>query len=93
MKSKDIFGLAVRLLGLVFLYHGFSALPTTLPVVFSGSFGNTIIGILIVGWPLVVAYWLIRGAPLLMRIAYPDPPASTKDETQIGGAFPHKADF
>ena len=41
---------------------------------------------------LAVAYWLLRGAPLIMRIAYPNPPAAAKDETQIGGEFAHKAD-
>jgi hypothetical protein len=32
-----------------------------------------------VGWPLLLAQWLIRGAPLVMRIAYPDAPASGQD--------------
>ncbi len=92
MKPKDIFGLAVRLLGLVFLYHGLLALPTTLLQAVGGSFWNTIVGILIVGWPLVVAYRLIRGASPLTRIAYAEPPASAKDQTQLGGALPHQAD-
>jgi hypothetical protein len=42
-----------------------------------------------VGWPLLVAFWLLRGAAIIMRTAYPDAPASTKDETQIGGAIEH----
>jgi hypothetical protein len=72
MKPKDLFSLAVRILGLVFLYHGLSALPTLLPTAFSRTVGGLFIAVLMVGWPLLLAYWLLRGAPLLMRIAYPD---------------------
>ena len=64
MKPKDIFQLAVRLLGLVFLYHGIQ----TLPMLISNS-----------GWALVylllqfgMAWWLIGGATLLIKHAYPD---------------------
>ncbi len=72
MKSKDIFSLAVRILGLVFLYHGLSALPTVIPLLLASNFTNWIAGVLMVAWPLAVAYWLLRGAPLLVRIAYPE---------------------
>ena len=96
MKPQDILKLAVRLLGLVFLYHGLQILPMAViqfcTAVPSMSVGSMFTSLLMAGWPLAVAYWLLRGAPLIMRIAYPDPPASTKDETQIGGAFAHKAD-
>jgi hypothetical protein len=37
-----------------------------------GSVGNFVGGILMLGWPLVVAYWLVRGGTPLVRIAYPD---------------------
>jgi hypothetical protein len=91
MKSKDIFQLAVRLLGLVFLYHGLQALPAAFAQIIGsfpysyghsdsmgveltqpGSFGGFVMGVVMVGWPLVVSYWLLRGAPFIMRIAYPD---------------------
>jgi len=72
MKPKDIFGLAVRLLGLVFLYHGLSALPGIVSIIPPNSAGNFIGGIIMLGWPWVVAYWLLRGAPALVRLAYPD---------------------
>ena len=72
MKPKDLFSLAVRVLGLVFLYHGLSVLPTLLTTALSRSIGSLFIAFVMVGWPLLVAYWLLRGAPLLMRIAYPD---------------------
>ena len=96
MKPQDILKLAVRLLGLVFLYHGLQMLPMAViqfcTAVPSMSVGIMFTSLVMAGWPLAVAYWLLRGAPLIMRIAYPDPPASTKTESQIGGAFAHKAD-
>ncbi|MBP7825295.1 MAG: hypothetical protein KA236_01895 [Verrucomicrobia bacterium] len=90
MKSKDMLQLAVRLLGLVFLYRGLTPLPTLIPMVFSGSVTNLLISVLMVGWPLLVAYWLLRGAPLILRIAYPE---TTKTvEPELGGVCGHKAD-
>ena len=81
MKSKDLFKLAVRLLGLVFLYHGLLGLPTLLQLIFfSAGSGNIIMSILMLAWPLLVAYWLLRGAPLLIRIAYPDADEPSKRE-------------
>ena len=71
MQSKVIFSLAVRMLGLVLPCRGLSALPMVLPTLF-GSFGNAIMCALTVGWPSLVAGWLLGGAPLIMRIAYPD---------------------
>ena len=90
MKPKDILQLAVRLLGLVFLYHGLTSLPTLIPMAFSGSATNLFMSVLMVGWPLLVAYWLLRGAPLIMRIAYPDAPKTP--EPEIGGVCGHKVD-
>jgi hypothetical protein len=72
MNPKEIFGLAVRLLGLVFLYHGLSALPGVLSIIPLNSSGSFVGGIIMVVWPLVVAYWLLLGGPPLVRIAYPN---------------------
>jgi hypothetical protein len=74
MKPRDIFGLAVRLIGLIFLYQGLSGVPMAVAA-FCPRFPhfiwtNLFSGIVIVGWPLVVAYWMVRGAPPLMRLAY-----------------------
>ena len=71
MKPRDIFKLAVRVLGLVFLYHGLSALPTVIPLMLTSGLGNFVIGVLMVVWPLAVAWWLIGGASLLTYRAYP----------------------
>ena len=75
MNQKNIFALAVRILGLVSFYRGLEALPIA-----GAQFCNSVPGgelagivgpIVKAAWPLLVAYWLIRGAPLLIRIAYP----------------------
>ncbi len=83
MNSKDIFSLALRILGLVFLYRGLSGLPIILPTFF-GGIGNAIMCVLTVGWPLLVAWWLLRGAPLIMRLAYPDSDIDTQASQDIG---------
>lgn len=83
MKSKEIFNVAVRLIGLLFLYQGLSAVPNALgsvcPVFPHFYFRNLLPALFMVGWPLVLAWWLVRGAPRLMRLAYPE-------ESRRGGA-------
>jgi hypothetical protein len=97
MKPRDILKLAVRLLGLVFLYQGLQAVPTAVvqfcAAIPSMNSGMILTSLAITGWPLLVAYWLLRGAPLIMRIAYPDGAGGgTEPETQIRGALAKKAD-
>ncbi len=70
MTPRDLFLLGVRLLGLVFLYHGLTALPTTLLSAFASLFGRSFLGFLGMSF---MALWLIRGTPLMMRLAYPPP--------------------
>ncbi len=76
MKARDIFGVAVRIVGLVFLYQGLSAVPTALaslcPSMAVPKFylRNLVPTLFMVGWPLLLGYWLVRGAPWLMRLAY-----------------------
>jgi hypothetical protein len=72
MTPKSVFGLAVRVLGLVFLYRGLSALPEILSIFSTGSFRGSLGIIIMIAWPFLLALWLIRGAPHLVRIAYPD---------------------
>jgi len=77
MKSrdifKDIFGLAVRLLGLVFLYFGLSAVPSLLDfgAIETAGKSDIISAILPIVFNLAVAWWLIGGG-LLTRRAYPE---------------------
>lgn len=76
MTAKDIFSLAIRLIGLLFLYQSLAAVPTAVanfcPVFPHFYFRNLVPGAFLVGWPLAVAYYLIRGAPLVVRFAYPE---------------------
>ena len=72
MTPKSQFGVAVRILGLIFLYRGLTALPEILSIFSTGSFRGSLEIIITIVWPLVLASWLIRGAPMLVHIAYPD---------------------
>ena len=75
MKSKEIFNVAVRIIGLFFLYQGLASVPTAFasicPVFPHFVFRNLLPSLIMVGWPLLLAQWLVRGAPWLMRWAYP----------------------
>jgi hypothetical protein len=75
MKPKDIFGLIVRLVGLIFLYESAEKIPLAVTIAFSGfktlGFFNVLF---MVAWPLAVAYWFFRGAPPISRLAYPEEP-------------------
>lgn len=96
MKAKDIFYLGIRLLGLVFLYHGLILVPGAISQI-SGAFpyesapgvteqmnfGRFVMEVFIVVWPLLVAWWLIRGAPQIKRMAYPDPEATAEGERRL----------
>lgn len=76
MKPKDIFGLAVRLLGLLFLYFGLkSVLPMLdLEIIESPDKTDIINGFMPVVFNLAIAWWLLGGG--LTRRAYPEPKAS-----------------
>jgi hypothetical protein len=74
MKPRDIFHLAIRLLGLVFVYLSFKAVP----VIFLDG-GRSL---LFVACYFVAALWLIGGAQFLMDRAYPD------DEAEVHRPIP-----
>lgn len=77
MKSGDIFkgifGLAVRLLGLVFLYLGLSAVPSLLDLgaLETAARSDIFTAVLPIVFNLAVGWWLIGGG-LLIRRAYPE---------------------
>jgi hypothetical protein len=75
MKPKDIFGLAVRLLGLYFLYLGLNSLTQLLgsDIVESPDKTDVENGLLPVAFDFAVAWWLLAGKSLI-RMAYPDGP-------------------
>jgi hypothetical protein len=81
MKPRDIFGLAVRLLGLFFLCLGLKAVPPMLDLGAIESAGKSDIvnAILPIVFNLAVAWWLLGGG-LLMRRAYPEA-AKTSDHS------------
>lgn len=77
MKSrdlfKDIFSLAVRLLGLVFLYLGLSAVSPLLDfgAIETAARTDIVTAILPIAFNLAVAWWLLGGTWLIRR-AYPE---------------------
>ena len=79
MKSrdlfKDIFTLAVRILGLVFLYLGLSAVTPLLDfsAIETADKSDLITAILPIVFNLAVAWWLLGGGRLIRR-AYPETP-------------------
>jgi hypothetical protein len=87
---KDIFGLAVRLLGLVFLYLGLSAVPSLLDLgaIETAAKSDIITAILPIAFNLLVAWWLMGGG-LLIRRAYPEASwISPHSHAQEEGAAP-----
>jgi hypothetical protein len=75
MKPRDIFGLAVRLLGLYFLYLGLRAASLMLDfgAIETASKSDSLNAILPITFNLLVAWWLLGGG-LLIRRAYPEAP-------------------
>ena len=73
MKPRDIFGLAVRLLGLWFLYLGLRAVTPLLDLgaIETAGRDDIISAVLPVVFNLAVAGWLLSGR-LLVRWAYPE---------------------
>ena len=96
MKAKDIFGLGVRLLGLVFLYLGLNAVAQALgsDLIEAPDKSDIINGVLPIIFYLVVAAFLIRGG-LIIKWAYPaksqlseNLPAMAKPVTAIPPSIP-----
>jgi hypothetical protein len=75
MKPRDIFGLAVRLLGLCFLYLGLRAVMPMLDVeaIKNADKVEIINAILPIVFNFAVAWWLLGGGLLMWR-AYPETP-------------------
>jgi hypothetical protein len=89
MKPRDIFGLAVRLLGLFFLYLGLKAVTPLLDLgaIENADKNDLLSAILPIIFNLAVAWWLL-GGKLLVRRAYPEatktvdyPVSQSKSET------------
>jgi len=95
MKSKDIFNVAVRIIGLAFLYQGLVQVPAAFgafcPVMPPPSFRylnfrSLLQSFIFIGWPLFIAWWMVRGAPWLMRLAYPEDSATGSARNSTTGS-------
>jgi hypothetical protein len=75
MKPQDIFGLALRLLGLWLLYQGVNILPVAVATGWM---------LLQVGVLFASGWWLVGGAKLLMNRAYPAAPKIPAVEPAAG---------
>jgi len=92
MTTKDIFSVVIRIVGLGFLYQGLAFVPVAItrfcpifPIPFRYlDFRSLLPSLFQIGWPLTVAWWMLRGAPWLMRLAYPQSENKTPAETSAG---------
>lgn len=75
MIPRWIFLVALRVLGLVFLWRSLEALPIAGAVFCDAAPRGEVLAMILSvaegAAPLLVAYWLLRGAPSLVRLAYP----------------------
>ena len=76
MKAKDIFSLAVRLLGLFFIYLAVHQLPVLFAKPADGVLVQTLLTAALFG---AVGWWLLGGAPILMNRAYPQAGSKQQD--------------
>jgi hypothetical protein len=73
--AREIFGLVIRLLGVVFLYRAVEAVPALwnwLSIGFRHNWANIFYSLFIIAWQAAVAWWLLKGAPPIMEWAYPE---------------------
>ena len=89
---KDLFGLAVRILGLVFLCLGLKDVPAVLdiPTLLNGDKVEILNAVLPVVFNLAVGWWLIGGG-LLIRRAYPEtaePSTAQAERPQLSPNLP-----
>jgi len=82
MNATEIFRLAVRLMGLVFLYRGLEIFPTAvihfIKSFFAAEMADALNSLIVCAWPLAVAYWLLAGAPGLFKLIFPAWPTDPK---------------
>lgn len=78
MKAPQLFALALRLTGLIFLYFALGGLPgglfKLLDHVMAFKVWNAIQTLIGIIWPFILAWWFLRGAPLVMQLTYPNEP-------------------
>ena len=73
--AKEILGLVIRLLGVLFLYRAAEGVPLIwriLSMGFRHNWSMLFDSIFMVAWQAALAWWLVKGAPPVMTWAYPD---------------------
>ncbi len=70
MEPHAILAAGIRVLGLLFLYHGLLAVPrlvtASMKLATKFQFEPLFTSFLACAWPLLLAVWFLRGAPGLM---------------------------
>jgi hypothetical protein len=82
MKPREIFHLAIRLLGLLFIAYGCVNIWRGWVEVTSGHW---FFGLLVIIAPFVVGRWLLGGGEPMMRIAFPQE-ERREDASIVGSA-------
>jgi hypothetical protein len=72
MKASELFGVAVRVIGLVMITYGIILLSFAMLNIVGGGPVNVLV-LLLCSVPLLcVGTWFLRGAALLIMFAYPE---------------------
>ena len=70
MKPSEVFGVVIRTIGLLLLMFAVSQIAMGLLALVIGGLGNVFV-MLLSGIPsFLVGYWFLRGAPLIVSLAY-----------------------
>jgi hypothetical protein len=72
MTTREIFGLILRVCGLVLFYRGVLGLFGPLVMLYGmGNFGGAVAQAIVPVISIAASVYLLRGAPALMRFCYP----------------------
>jgi|GEM_PF-1492286 len=84
MKPRELFGLAIRVFGLVSLLYFFTSQTVTTTLIFGlpFSFGSVWIVAKFIAW-IFFTLSLLRGAPWLVRFAYPEESKTPNSEVYV----------
>jgi hypothetical protein len=81
MRSREVFGVIVRTIGLITLMYGLYKLAETDWVHVGPQFRDTFL-------PVAAGLYLLRGAPLLVAFGYAPPRASRRAKRRNGVSNP-----
>jgi hypothetical protein len=93
MKPREILELVVRLMGVVFLYQALASVPSAIanfcPIFPHLNFRSLFPSAILIGCPLIIGWYLFKGAPWLMAQAYPE----KQNATSVRNEFQSSQDF